>query len=41
MLKRLLLECSSDDNYKQTVLTLQGPGSIDDDLRTKGLMLLI
>jgi glycosyltransferase involved in cell wall biosynthesis len=37
MLKRLLLECSSDNNYKQTVLTLQGPGIIDDDLRTKGI----
>jgi glycosyltransferase involved in cell wall biosynthesis len=37
MLKRLLLECSHDDNYKQTVLTLKGPGVIDDDLRAKGV----
>jgi len=37
MLKRLLLECSSDDNFEQTVLTLQGPGMIDNDLRIKGI----
>lgn len=37
MLKRLLLECSGDDNYKQTVLTLKGPGLIEDDLRAKGV----
>ena len=37
MLKRLLLECSDDDNYKQTVLTLKGPGVMDDDLRAKGV----
>jgi len=36
MLKRLLLECS-DDDFKQTVLTLKGPGVIDDDLRAKGV----
>ena len=37
MLKRLLLECSDDDDFKQTVLTLKGPGVIDDNLRAKGV----
>ena len=37
MLKRLLLECSGYDNYDQTVVTLKGPGLIDDELRAKGI----
>ena len=37
MLKRLVLECTDYHNYDQTVVTLKGPGVIDDDLRGKGI----
>jgi glycosyltransferase involved in cell wall biosynthesis len=37
MLKRLLLECSGYDNYNQTVVTLEGPGLLDNELRSNGI----